>query len=500
MGADAYSKFMEQIREMHALRTVEAVLEWDQETQMPPKGAAARAEEIALIAGLAHQRLTSDEMGDLIAKAEQNGAAQDPVHAANVRETKREYERSVRIPNELVREYARAASLGKAAWQKARADSDFAAFTPALQRLLDIRIQYAEHYGWKNEPYDALMDEFEPGATAEEVAQVFGRMKPELSALVAEIKQAPRQPDTSLLERDFPVDQQAAFSRELAEAVNFDFEAGRIDVSTHPFCSGFTPRDVRLTTRYHKNMVAMSMFGTLHEAGHGLYEQGFDPEHTHSPMARAISLGIHESQSRLWENQVGRSRPFWEHFFPKAQSRFAALKDVRLDDWHFAINTVRPSMIRVEADEVTYGLHIILRFELERRMLRKDIALKDVPEAWNTSMRDLLGVTPPNDAQGCLQDIHWAQGIFGYFPTYSLGNLYSAHFFNAAQRVMPDMWDQIRQGRMGPLREWLRENIHRHGRRYRAKELLKVVTGEELSHAPFLAYLREKYTKLYGLS
>ncbi|MCA9243373.1 MAG: carboxypeptidase M32 [Phycisphaerales bacterium] len=498
MGA-VYTELLDKIRELHALRSVEGVLEWDQETQMPKKAAAARAEQIALIAGLAHQRLASDEMGDLLSKAEGAGAADDPAHATNIRETRRDHDRAVRIPNELVREYARAASLGKDAWQKARAESNFAAFMPALQRLLDIRIRYAEHYGWKSEPYDALMDEFEPGATAAEVAAVFSGMKTELAGLVSRIMQAPKQPNSALLERDFPVEQQAAFNRELAGAINFDFEAGRIDVSTHPFCSGFSPTDVRLTTRYHKNMAAMSMFGTLHEAGHGLYEQGFSPEHTNTPMAQAISLGIHESQSRMWENQVGRSRPFWEFFFPKAKARFQALSDVSLDDWHFAVNAVKPSLIRVEADEVTYGLHIILRFEIERRMLRKEISLKDIPDAWNTSMQELIGITPPNDAQGCLQDIHWAQGIFGYFPTYALGNLYSAQFFNAAQNAMPDMWEQIRNGRMTPLREWLREHIHKHGRRYRAKELVKVVTGEELSPEPFMAYLNEKYGALYGL-
>jgi len=499
VASATYEQFIERVKELQTSRAIEALLDWDQETYMPKRAAEDRANQIALIAGLSHEKLTADELGDLLARLEKEDLGDDHVAKTNVREVRREFDRAIKLPKSLVQEIARTSTLAKDAWVAARQESDFAKFASYLERLLDLKRQVADLIGWTTEPYDALMDEFEPGAKVAEVQKVFDAVKAELVPLVAAVKGAPRQPDKSIRQRHCPRESQDVFNRRIVEAMGLDFEAGRIDVSTHPFCTGMSPRDVRFTTRYDERYLPMSLFGVMHEAGHALYEQGLDAAHTGTPMAQSVSLGIHESQSRFWENQVGRSRPFWQHFYPQLQDTFPSLGDVALDDWVFVINTVEPSLIRVEADEVTYGLHIMLRFGLERKMLQKEIAVQDVPEAWNAGMKELLGIVPPDDARGCLQDIHWSMGIFGYFPTYALGNLYAAQFFAAAKRAMPDLEEQLARGELQPLREWLRANIHCHGKRYRANELIKVVSGSELSHRPFIDYLHAKFKPLYGL-
>lgn len=499
MADSKYNQFIKLVRELNTARSIGALLEWDQETHMPARAAASRGEQSSLIAGLAHQKLTSDELGGLLDELEDEDFGDDYVAAINVRETRREYDRAVKLPTSLVREIASCSAAAKAAWAEARGESNFSRFAPHLQRTLELKRQVADAVGWTTEPYDALMDEYEPGARAAEIQQVFDAVKAELVPLVAAIKEAPRQPDKSIRERHCPRAAQEAFNREIVEALGFDFGGGRIDVSTHPFCSEMSCCDVRITTRYDEHYVPMSLFGVMHETGHALYEQGIDKSHVYTPMGQAVSLGVHESQSRMWENQVGRGRAFWKHFFPRFQQVFPTMADVSLDDWCFVINAVEPSLIRVEADEVTYGLHIMLRFDLERRMIRDEIAVSDVPEAWNAGMRELLGITPPDDARGCLQDIHWGMGIFGYFPTYALGNLYAAQFFEAARAGLPELDDQIGRGELSPLREWLCDNVHRHGRRYPASELVEVVTGRALSHQPFIDYLHAKYKPLYGI-
>jgi carboxypeptidase Taq len=497
MPSDAYLTFIKRVREINLASSIEAVLDWDQETYMPPKGAENRAQQAAFMAGVAHDRLVDEEVGKLLEKLEAEGD-DDPVVATNVREMRRQYDRKTKLPKALVEEIAGTTTRAKSAWVKARKASDFGAFAPLLDKLLDLKRQVAERIGYDTEAYDALMDEFEPGARAADVQAVFDGLRKELVPIVQQIKDAPRQPDVSLLERNCAVEAQAAFGRRVAGDMGYDFEAGRLDIVTHPFCTGFSPSDVRITTRYSENYLPMALFGTMHEAGHALYEQGLMDEHAHTPMGQSISLGIHESQSRMWENLIGRSRPFWTHYYPALQEAFPVYKDVALDDWYFAINNVRPSYIRVEADEVTYGLHIMLRFEIERKMISGELATKDVPEYWNTQFQEYVGITPPDDAQGCLQDIHWSMGIMGYFPTYALGNLYASQFFVAARAALPELDAQVGRGELLPLREWLRENIHRHGRRYKAGELVERVTGAPLSHGPFVAYLREKYGPLYG--
>jgi carboxypeptidase Taq len=499
LASATYDEFIQRVKEIFTAGAIQELLDWDQQTYMPKRAAEDRGNQLALIAGLAHEKLTSDELGELLTRLEREDLSDDYVAATNVREVRREYDRATKVPKTLVQEIARASTLAKEAWTAARQESDFAKFAPHLERLLDLKRQVADHIGWDTEPYDALMDEFEPGAKAAEVQAVFDAVKAELVPLVAAIKEAPRHPDQTIRKRHCPRDAQEAFNRRIAEAMGLDFEAGRIDVSTHPFTVSMSPRDVRLTTRYDEHYMPMSLFAVIHEGGHALYEQGLDPAHTGTPMGQYISLGIHESQSRLWENQVGRSQAFWRHFYPPLQDAFPALADVPLEDWVFVINTVEPSLIRVEADEVTYGLHIMLRFDLERKMIRNELAVPDIPAAWNARMQNLLGITPPDDARGCLQDIHWSMGVFGYFPTYALGNLYAAQFFEAARRALPDLDEQLARGQLLPLRDWLRENIHRHGRRYRARELIKVVSGRELTHRPFVEYLHAKFKPLYGL-
>ncbi len=498
MPTQSYQAFITRVREIQTATSIESLLEWDQETMLPPRGAELRAAQLGFIAGVSHERLTGSDFAQLLEQAERENAG-DPEVEPNLREMRRVFDRKVKLPTSLVQEIARTVSLAKDAWVRARKESNFAAFAPHLEKLLDLKRQVAEKIGFTTEPYDALMDEYEPGARSADVQRVFDQVKEELVPLVAAIKSAPRRPDESVLRRPAPRETQALLNRLIASAMGFDFEAGRLDVSTHPFCSGLTPQDVRLTTRYDEHYLPMSLFGVMHEAGHGLYEQGLDPAHAFTPLGQSVSLGIHESQSRMWENLVGRSRAFWLYFYPLLQAALPAWRAVPLDDWYFAINTVKPSLIRVEADEVTYNLHIMLRFDLERRMLRGEVAVRDVPAAWNDGFKSLLGITPSSDAEGCLQDIHWSMGIFGYFPTYALGNLYACQFFKAANQALPDLPARIARGELQPLRDWLRKSIHAHGQRYRADELVKRVTGRPLGHADFMEHLRSKYQPLYGL-
>jgi len=399
VDSETYGTFIQHVKEINTLRSIQALLEWDQETYMPQRAAEDRGNQLAVVAGVLHEKLTTDELGGLLGKLEQEVDGEDYAVATNLREVRREHDRAVKVPTDLVKRIAKATALARDAWVPARKDADFPRFAPHLENLLELKREVADRIGWDSEPYDALMDEFEPGARAAVVQDVFDKVKAELVPLVAAIKNAPRQPDTSILERACPPDKQGAFNRRIAEVMGFDFEGGRIDVSVHPFCSGHSPKDVRFTTRYDENYIPMSLFGIMHEAGHALYEQGFDAKHTGTPMAIHTSLGVHESQSRLWENQVGRSRLFWEHFYPALQAEFPSLADVPLDAWHFAINIVRPSLIRVEADEVTYGLHIMLRFDLERQMIAGKLPVGDVPQAWNAGVQALLGITPPEDME-----------------------------------------------------------------------------------------------------
>ncbi|MCC6421448.1 MAG: carboxypeptidase M32 [Gemmataceae bacterium] len=498
----AYTDLIHRVREGRLLGSCAELLGWDERTYMPPRGSDHRAQQMALLARLAHEMSTAPEIGGLLAAVEGSALVQDadsPV-AANVREIRRAYNRAVKLPRELVEELALVTTQAQPVWQQARKNNDFPAFAPWLERIVRLKRDEAAAVGYEGHPYNALLDEYEPGATTAEVTRVFADLRTDLVPLVAAIIDSGRRAPHEIVEREYPVDRQERFGREAAAAIGFDFTAGRLDVTTHPFCSGIGPGDCRLTTRYNPRHFNEAFFGVLHEAGHGIYDQGLDPEHFGTPLGSACSLGIHESQSRLWENQVGRSRPFWEHFFPRARQTFPeALGDATLDDFVFAINDVRPSFIRVEADEATYNMHIILRFELEQALIAGDLKPADVPAAWNAKFRQLLGLTPPTDALGCLQDIHWSSGGVGYFPTYTLGNLYAAQFMEQARQDLGDVDGAFRRGEFGRLKGWLNEKVHRPGQHWRPADLCRRVTGRQLSHRPLLEYLRRKYEPLYGL-
>jgi carboxypeptidase Taq len=498
----AYDELIRRFKECKTLESCGSLLGWDERTYMPREGSTHRAEQMALIARLTHEMLTAPQVGELLAEVEGSTLVKDreSVAAVNVREIRHIYDRAVKIPKELVEELARITTRAQQVWQEARQASNFAAFQPWLEKIVTLKQREAEAIGYKESPYDALLDEYEPGATTAEITRIFAGLRDDLVPLIAAIVESGRQPKRELLQRDFPVDRQRVFSQEAAAAIGFDFTAGRLDVTTHPFCSGIGPGDCRLTTRYNPRFFNEAFFGTLHESGHGIYDQGLPAEHFGTPMGCAVSLGIHESQSRLWENQVGRGRPFWEHFFPRARQVFVeALHDVALDDWLGAINDVQPSFIRVEADEATYNMHIILRFEMEQALVGGDLKPADVPGAWNEKFTQFFGLTPPDDRLGCLQDIHWSMGGLGYFPTYTLGNLFAAQFMEQARQDLGDPDADFRRGEFGRLKGWLNEKIHHQGQRYRARDLCRKITGRPLSHKPLLAYLRKKYEPLYGI-
>jgi carboxypeptidase Taq len=498
---EAYAELIRRVKAIALLNSCGSVLHWDHQTYMPAKGSAHRAEQLALLAGLSHQQFTASEIGGLLSRAEEGSARREPrsAVAVNLREIRRAYDRATRVPPALVEELARTAALAHDVWVDARRASDFERFRPWLEKLVNLKRQEAAAVGGGG-PYDALLDEYEPGETVERLTPIFAELRTSLVELVGRIREAPKQPDLALLHRAYPVAAQEAFGKTVAAAIGFDFQAGRLDATVHPFCSGIGPGDTRLTTRYNLHDFGDAFFGVLHEAGHGLYDQGLEAEHFGTPMGEAVSLGIHESQSRLWENCVGRCESFWEYWLPQARQMFPeALTGVGLEAFVFAVNDVRPSLIRVDADEATYNLHILLRFELERDLIDGDLAVAELPAAWAEGMERLLGIRPPDDAHGCLQDVHWSGGSFGYFPTYTLGNLYAAQFFAKAQAELGDLAGQFRRGEFLPLTAWLNRAIHREGQRYRAAELVAAVTGEPLNPRHLLRHLTEKFGALYGL-
>lgn len=489
-------------RETALLESVESLLGWDERTYMPPAAGPYRAEQMTYLSGLVHRRHTDPRLGELLAELAGSELAKDPHSdaAATIRQMKRDYDKRVKLPQALVEELTRASVLGQQAWVEARKNDDFKSFAPHLAKIYDLKRQQAEALGYKEHPYDALLDDFEPDAKTSEVAKVLAGLRSELVPLVQAIQASGRKPKCEILERTFPAAAQETFGKHAAAAIGFEFDRGRLDVTHHPFCAGMGPHDCRITTRYDERYFPTAFFGILHEAGHGIYDLGLRPDWFGLPPGTYLSLGIHESQSRMWENQVGRSRTFWQHFFPQAQAAFPeALAETSLDDFFFAINNVQPSLIRVEADEATYNLHIIIRFELEQAILTGDLAIADVPGAWKEKYHQYLGIEPPNDADGCLQDVHWSAALVGYFPTYSLGNLYSAQFFEQADHDLGGLAAMFSRGEFQPLKRWLNEKIHHRGQCYTAAQLLKLVTGQSLSHAALMRHLRGKLQPLYGI-
>jgi carboxypeptidase Taq len=501
-AASAFDHLCAFTRETAMLESVQGVLEWDERTYMPVDAGEYRAEQLAYLAKLIHERRIDPRVGGWLDELAAGPLSAEPNSdaGATLRQLRRDYEKRRRLPVRLVEELTRACVLGQQVWVKARAADDFAMFAPALSRIIELKREQAMAMGYVEHPYDALLDDYEPAAKTAEVARVLEGLRLELAPFVAAILESGKQAPVELLKRSYPMSAQETFGKAAAAAIGFEFQRGRLDVTHHPFCTGLGPKDCRITTRYDEHFFPQAFFGIMHEAGHGIYDQGLRVEQYGLPPGTYVSLGIHESQSRLWENLVGRSLPFWEHFFPQAQAAFpGALRDASLADFHFAINNVRPSLIRVEADEATYNLHIIVRFELEQALLTGELSVADLPAAWNGKYRELLGIESPNAASGVLQDIHWSAGLIGYFPTYSLGNLYAAQLFDAADRDLGGLAAQFRRGEFRPLREWLREKIHSPGQCYPATELAQRATGQSLSHAPLMRQLRERLGTLYGV-
>ncbi|MFH2055586.1 MAG: carboxypeptidase M32 [bacterium] len=501
---EAYSQLKERMSKISVLGSTAAVLYWDQEAYLPKKAFDHRGEQLAQLGSLRHEWFTDPQVGEWLAATEGSELVKDreTEAAVNVREWRRLYDRVVKLPKEFVEDFTRTTTKASQVWAEARKKSDFSLFAPLLEKIVELCRRKADLIGFKTEAYDVLLDEYEPGATTAEVEQVFTALRPELVELIGKIAGAPRKPDLGILRKRYDIDKQRLFCESLAAAQGYDFAQGRIDESVHPSCNGLGPYDTRVLTRYYLDDLAEGITGITHEVGHSLYDIGH-PDKTHwgTPMGECASLAIHESLSRMWENIVGRSREYLTYFYPQLQRIFREeLAEVSLEDFYGAMNFVAPSYIRVQADEATYNLHIMLRFELERAMIRGDLKVKDIPGEWNRRFRDYLGIEVDNDANGCLQDVHWSHGIHGYFPTYALGNLCAAQFYARAQSDLPGLLQDFAQGDFSRLLGWLTEKIHSRGFKYYSPELCERVTGKALSHRPLIDYLYGKYGEIYGIT
>jgi len=478
-----------------------SILVWDQQTYMPHGAAETRGNQLATLGSIAHQKFTAPEVGQLLEDLKKDTLGLDPDSdtARLIKVTARDYDQATLVPSEFIAEFARITTAAHEAWAKARAESNFATFRPHLEKIIELNEQFVSYFPPADHPYDVLLDQFEPGMKTADVKAIFDALRPQQVELIQAIASQP-QVDDSFLNQTYPEKQQIDFGVEVISAFGFDWDHGRQDKSVHPFTGGVGPFDVRLTTRVDEEFFNSMIFGTMHEAGHGMYEQGVSPAYFRTALGNGASLGVHESQSRMWENLVGRSLPFWEGFFPRLQEVFPSqLGNVDLRTFYKGINKVSPSLIRVEADEATYNLHIMLRLEIEIGLTEGKIAVKDLPEIWNTKMQEYLGVTPPNDALGVLQDIHWSGGLLGYFSTYALGNLISLQLWEKINTDIPDLSDQIRQGKFQPLLGWLRENVHNVGRKYEPQELVQKITGSKINADPYMRYLKAKFADIYNI-
>lgn len=495
-----WERFLAIFAEIEDLQRAAALLSWDQQTYMPAGGAAVRAEQLATLERLAHERLASPELGELLAELESN-VDNDDVSRAMLRVVRRAYDQAVKVPAELTGELTRATSLALAAWEEAKkADRFDAEYQEHLARVFALTVERAQALGYESSPYEALLDQYEPGIRLEDIELMFTELKAALQPLTATIAGKAYRGDASLLRRPMNPAAQRHFSRDILERIGFDFRRGRLDESEHPFTIGLSPGDVRLTTRVDPDDWSFAFFAALHEAGHGLYDQGLPEKYVRTPVGSAASLGIHESQSLLWENVVGRSHAFWRFALPRMRFHASGVfDDVGVDDIYRAVNRVQPSLIRVTADEVTYSLHIVLRFELEKALVEGDLTVADLPVAWNEKMQAYLGIQPSSFAEGVLQDVHWSHGLVGYFPTYSIGMVLSVQFYQQAVSERAEIQAGIPEGNFEPLRSWLSERIHSQGALYLPGELVQRVTGRKLDVKPFVNYLQTKYGELYDL-
>lgn len=491
----------ERLVEIHDLHSAIAVLDWDQQVNMPAAGAEGRANQLSLLSRLSHEKFVDGRIGELLEslKAFTDGLDPESDEACLVKVTRREYDRNVKVPSSFVAEFTRTTSNAHVEWEKAKSASSFSLFQPWLERIFDLRREYAGFFAPYDHIYDPLLAEFEPGLKTAEVKEIFAKVRPAQVELIREIGQCP-EIDDSFLHQMLDTQKQWELGVEASTAIGFDWSRGRQDRSVHPFTTTFDLNDVRITTRIMADNFASGFFSTMHESGHAMYEQGISPSLRHTPLCTGASLGIHESQSRLWENLVGRSFDFWVFFYPRLRNKFpGSFDNVSLKDFYRGVNRVRRSLIRTESDEATYNLHIMLRLEIEISVLEGRVAVRDLPEIWNARMEECLGVVPDNDAHGILQDVHWAGGAVGYFPTYALGNMISAQIWECVNRDIPDLPEKIRQGSFSELRDWLAGNIYRHGAKFEPQALVQKVTGSKIDPAAYIRYLNRKYKEIYSL-
>jgi len=496
MKIEEIEELKNRLVELSYLNNTLGLLFWDQEVNLPVKAVDARASSIAYLSGLAHNKFIEIDADGLLTKLHKQLLAGNIKNneAVIVAETWRSFEREKKLPEKFVKENAEVTSKAQSVWAEARKTNNFDLFLPWLTKIVKLKMQEAEYVGYTDSPYDALLDVYEPGMNAKEASKILNNLRDSLIPFLKKFESKKSKVDIQSIKGKFPIVEQIAFNKLVVESMGFDFEAGRIDSSTHPATYGTHPYDIRLTTRYREDDIYYSLGSTIHETGHGLYEQGLPVEHWGTPLAESVSLGIHESQSRMWENIIGKSMSFWKFLYPKLQKEFPIpFEKLAIDDFYKIINHVKPSLIRTEADEVTYNLHIIVRFEIERDMIEGKIDLADLPKIWKAKMKQYLGIDVPNDSLGVLQDIHWSCGLIGYFPTYSFGNIYAAQFYAAMEREMPDINKQIELGEFQKTNKWLKKNIHSLGKTFRADELVKKVTGESMNSKYFCEYLDKKY-------
>lgn len=504
--ASAYDKLHSLSKTIALMASIEGLLDWDQETFMPKEAIEIRSQQCEFLASLVHRQRTSKSLAKALSAlvdiemGEYKDDRLSPPQIAALREWRRDYLKAVKLPNAFVKQFAKTTSTACHVWKTAKEHNDFKTFFPHLEKVVSLSRKKADILGFKEHPYDALLDLYEPDMKASFLTPLFSKLKLSLTQLIKDI--SVKTPfSEEFLYRHCPKHKQLEFSQKILHKMGFHTGSSRLDTSAHPFCNGMHPKDTRMTTKVHPENVMTCIGAVLHEGGHGLYNMNLPPEQYGSPLGQQISLGIDESQSRWWETLIGQSYFFWQYFFPLLQEEFPEqFKGVLLEDFYRAINAVKPGFIRIEADEVTYNLHIVVRFELEKALIEGALKVKELPDAWNAKMREYLGISPEFDAQGCLQDIHWSLGYIGYFPTYTLGNLYSVQFFNAFEKAHPNWKEQVAKGSLDFIRDWLKENIHKHGRQFTPSELCQKVTGKLLNEEPYVNYLKEKYGTLYHLA
>lgn len=493
---------LQELKSIHTkleyLSNASGLIHWDMQTGAPRKALADRGDLLSYLSGESYKLQTSERMRELIETLDGADGLSE-IDAAMVRETKKAYERTKKVPEERMTAYVKAVSDAESVWTEAKGKNDWEGFRPYLETVMDFQKEMAGYYGYESNPYDALLDQYEPGVTVRELDEVFAQLRDAIVDLLGRIQKSGVKIDRSVLYGNFSSEKQREFSVFILERMGFDFEAGRLDISVHPFTTNFGNKDVRLTTFYSDSEISDAMFSSIHEGGHGIYEQNIPDTLKGTGLAGGVSMGIHESQSRFYENIIGRSEAFWTYFYPKLREIFPQFETIAQEDFYRAINAVEPSLIRTQADELTYSLHIIIRYELEKELMNGRLTVSQLPQAWNAKYKEYLGIEPPDYTQGVLQDTHWSGGMVGYFPSYALGNLYGAQIARRMRQDLPEMDEQIARGDLSAIREWLKEHVHRHGGVYTPGELIRKVTGEDLNAQYFIDYLNRKYSRIYEL-